>query len=49
MISHRLLYKHSKETLANDQVDAKTFLFRLLQSSTYFKKYLSHPQEVKLY
>jgi len=36
-------------TVANDQLDAQTFLIHLLQSSTCFEQYLAHPQEVKLY
>ena len=44
-----LLTMHLSITLANDQLDAHIFLIHLLQSSTCFKKYLAHPQEVKLF
>ena len=45
-----LLTVHLSITLANDQLDAQ-ILIHLLQSSTCtcFERYLSHPQEVKLY
>jgi hypothetical protein len=39
---------HLSINLANEQLDAQ-FLIRLLQFATCFEKYLSHPQEVKLY
>ena len=45
-VSHTV---HLSRTLANDQLDAQTFLIHLLQSSACFEQYRAYPQEVKLY